>query len=253
MRSEGEDNDDAIVLSEIRHPRPSPRAVRCIATSQPNLHIRCPCGVPGWRDGSLAGASITGENLGGLTEVGRDFRQIPDGIELVWELKNGTSTPATGRDAFLEVELVGESVEKPALSDKYKKLRSRCFDQFYFSGLVATWLDFSVTGHKVEFGDQTIYMGQALLALGTEMAILRTTRGDPSETKSRCSTILDAIERLDRVAEPLFGASKRSTGLLSATTWRGRAIHGSAVGSLSASRTGRLHRMPRRAGTRSSV
>ena len=201
----------------------------------------------------MRGANIVGENLGGLTDVRRDFREIPGGIELTWELKNEESTPITGRDAFLDVELVGESVQKPELSDKYKKLRSRFFDQFHFSGLVAAWLDFSVTGHKVEFGDQTVYVGQALLALGTEMAILRATGADPSETKLRCSIILDAIDRLDRVAEPLFGASECSTGLLSATTWRDRAIHGSAVGSLNASRTGRLQRTPCRAGTRSSV
>ena len=171
-----------------------------------------PAGYQVQRVGPLAGARIVSENFGGLTEVRRDFRQIPDGVELVWELKNEKSTPVTGRDAFLEVELVGESVEKPSLSDKYKKLRSRFFDQFHFSGLVAEWVDLSEAGHKIKFADQTIYMGQALLALGTEMAIVRASGGDPSEAKLRCTTILDALDRLDKVADPRFGADETLDG-----------------------------------------
>jgi hypothetical protein len=164
------------------------------------------------RDGPLVGARIVGEDCGGLTEVRREFREVPGGIELVWELKNEKSTPVTGRDAFLEIELVGESVERPSLSDKYKRLRLRFFNQFYFSGLVAEYVELSSSSRKVKFADQTIYMGQALLALGTEMAIIRASGGDLAEAKARCMEILDAIERLDRVAGPRFSGSDAIDG-----------------------------------------
>src|SRR5262249_32529034 len=157
------------------------------------------------RNGPDAGARITNVNFGGLTERRREFSSTDNGVQLLWKLSNGEVFPVSGRRAFMEIELDGEQVQEMRLSDKYRALRQRFFDRFYFDGLVAECIDSSVSGAKVKFADQTIYQGQALLVLSTELALLRATGGDGSDTKARISQIMDAIERLDREAGPRFG------------------------------------------------
>lgn len=64
----------------------------------------------------------------------------------------------------------------------------------------------------MKFSDQTIYLGQALLAMATEAAILRATGGEAADTKNQIKTLLDAINRLDEAADPYFGATAALDG-----------------------------------------
>jgi len=63
----------------------------------------------------------------------------------------------------------------------------------------------SVKGNKVKFADQTIYLGQALMAFSTEMAVLRDTDRDVADARARVKTLLDAVDELDRKADEAFG------------------------------------------------
>lgn len=91
------------------------------------------------QDGSNARATVVDVNYGGLTELRREFRQISDGVELVWKLANGEVFPVSGRDARIEIELQGESTQSMSLSPKYQALRQRFFDRFFFDGLVVEY------------------------------------------------------------------------------------------------------------------
>lgn len=153
------------------------------------------------------GASVAQVNFGGLTERRREFQSIDNGVELTWKLSNGEVFPVTGRTAFMDIELVGESTEQMALSAKYLAFRHRFLNEFFFDGIIAEYIDGSLSGGKVKFADQTIYLGLALLVFSTEAAILRATGGDVSDCENRISTLLEAINRLDRAAEPYFGAA----------------------------------------------
>lgn len=164
------------------------------------------------RDGPNQGARVAGSNLGGLTETQRAFSAVENGIQLDWTLKNGNFTPITGRKAVIDIELTGVRQQNMSLSDKYKDLRKRFFDRFYFQGLVAESVDASVSGNKVKFADQAIYMGQALLVLSTELAILRDAGASTDETKTRIREILGAFDRLDLAAEPRFNATSKLDG-----------------------------------------
>lgn len=142
----------------------------------------------------------------------REFSEIVNGIRLVWKLANGEVFPVTGRRAFMEVELEGDRVEQMTVSAKYRTLRQRFFDRFYFDGLVAEWVDTSVAGGKVKFADQTIYQAQTLMVMATEMAVQRGSGGSPDDARGRIVQIMDAIDRLDRVAGPRFGANNALDG-----------------------------------------
>jgi hypothetical protein len=85
-------------------------------------------------------------------------------------------------------------------SSKYQALRQRFFDKFYFQGRVAQSIDNGVQEGKVTFADQTVYMGQTLMALASEMAVLRNAGGQ-SDAGTRIKEILDAFEELDAKAE----------------------------------------------------
>ncbi|MEO1800079.1 MAG: hypothetical protein AAFR62_06580, partial [Cyanobacteria bacterium J06629_2] len=54
-------------------------------------------------------------------------------------------------------------------SDKYNSIRQKFFDKFYYSGHVAE----SIEGDRIKFADQTIYIGQALIFLASEIYIMR--------------------------------------------------------------------------------
>lgn len=184
---------------------PSPRRESAI-------EFKLPPGYRVVRGGPDAGARVTSVNFGGLTERRREFSEIDNGVRLIWKLANGEVFPVTGRRAFMEVELEGDRIEQMAVSDKYRTLRQRFFDRFYFDGLVAEWVDASVAGGKVKFADQTIYQGQALMAMATEMAVQRGSGGSPDEARGRIIQIMDAIDRLDRVAGPRFGGNEALDG-----------------------------------------
>lgn len=171
-----------------------------------------PEGFRAIRDGNDFGAGVSHVNFGGLTERRREFRSIENGIELVWKLSNGEVFPVTGRTAFIEVALTGETVQQMALSDKYQAIRRQLLSDFFFEGLVAEYVDPITVGGKVKFADQTIYLGQALLAMATEAAILRATGGDIADTKNRIKILLDAINRLDESADTYFGAATALDG-----------------------------------------
>lgn len=164
------------------------------------------------RDGPDQGARVSGSNLGGLSETRREFSAVDRGVQFDWALKNGHVTPITGRKAVIDFELTGVRQHKMSLSNKYKDLRKRFIDRFFFQGLVAESVDASVTGNKVKFADQTIYMGQALMVLGTEMAILRDIGDSTDEAKARIREILAAVDRLDLAAEQRFGAQGKLDG-----------------------------------------
>ena len=162
------------------------------------------------RDGSAHGAAVAQVNFGGLTEVRREFEATSNGVKLTWELKNDKVTPITGRKAFIILELRGERSTKMALSDKYRALRKRFLEGFYFQGRVAEFIDPSVSGGKAKFADQTIYMGQALLVFSTEMAVLKDSGQDASDARARIKQILDAIDELDLKADERLGGGAGS-------------------------------------------
>jgi hypothetical protein len=164
------------------------------------------------RDGANFGATVTEINYGGLTERRREFRQIDNGVELVWKLANGEVFPVTGRDARIELEVQGESTLSMSFSPKYQTLRQRFFNRFFFDGLVAEYIDPSVQGGRVKFADQTIYMGQALMAMATEAGILKATGGDAADSLQRIQSILNAVNQLDEAAEPYFGENAALNG-----------------------------------------
>lgn len=114
---------------------------------------------------------------------------------------------ASARVVEMEVgrEVVGQT-------EQYEALRARFLERFSHDSRVASGIDPTEGGRKVHFGDQTVYMGQALLVFSTEMALTRSMRGDPSESGRLIARTLDAIDELDLKAESLFGAEPSLNG-----------------------------------------
>lgn len=164
------------------------------------------------RDANGGPVRVVRVNLGGLSEYNREFSLAENGVRLKWTLRNSEMFPISGRTAFIELEVTGIRQQGMSLSAKYRQLRQRFFENFYFQGLVAEYVDGSVPDKKVKFADQTIYMGQALLVMATELAILRSIGEDLTETQTIVDDILDAIDRLDTVAEPRFGRESALDG-----------------------------------------
>jgi hypothetical protein len=163
------------------------------------------------------GAITTEENFGGLTETKRTIEAIENGVRLTWELKNEHTFPLSGRTAFLVLELRGNRAGTMSLSDKYKSLRKRFLDRYYYQGRVAAVIDNTATipGGHVTFGDQTIYLGQALLTFSTEIPVLIDAGQDTSEVRTRISELLTAIEELETKASERLGgpATSQPNGL----------------------------------------
>ena len=153
------------------------------------------------------GAMLLDKNLGGLEEVRMSFTEIPNGVHIEWELKNTESFPLNGRTATLKVSLIGVGTggqQQPlalGFSPTYQAIRQRFFADFFYAGHVADW----VQGSTIKFGDQTIYMGQALIFLATETAIRRRLSQDLQPTISPMREILAAVDQLDLDAESLYG------------------------------------------------
>jgi hypothetical protein len=162
------------------------------------------------------GAVVTHKNLDGLAEVRLSFAEIPNGVHIEWELKNPESLPWEGRTASLTVGLVGlaNAVPPPVVlqgfSQAYEAIHQRFFADFFYAGHVADWIE----GSSIKFGDQTIYMGQALIFLATELAIRRRLGHDPQPASAPMREILDAIDQLDLDAEKLYGFSPALDGFI---------------------------------------
>jgi hypothetical protein len=162
------------------------------------------------------GAVVVHKSLGGLLEVSLAFTEIPNGVHIEWEVKNPESLPLDGRTASLSVTLIGiaNAVPLPVVlqgfSPTYKALRQRFFADFFYSGQVANWIEES----KIKFGDQTIYMGQALIFLATELALRRRLGEDLQPALAPMRDILAAIDQLDLDAEKRYGASPALNGFI---------------------------------------
>src|SRR5262245_23388946 len=98
-------------------------------------------------------------------------------------------------------------------SEKYQTLRRRFLDHFYYQGRVAAHVAPDINGGEITFGDQTIYLGQALLAFSTEMAVARATSENDSDARSRIDQLLEAVEELERKANQRYGTGVERDGL----------------------------------------
>jgi len=191
---------------------PARNPIGASPSREETFRLVLPDSIRAIRQGANFGASVVDVTYGGLTERRREFREIDNGVELVWKLANGEVFPVTGRDARIDIELQGESIQVMSLSAKYQTLRQRFFDRFFFDGFVAEYIDPSAQGGRVKFADQTIYMGQTLMAMATEAAILKSTGGDASDALQRIRSILNAVNQLDEAAEPFFGENAALNG-----------------------------------------
>lgn len=161
------------------------------------------------------GAMLLHKNLDGLTEVSLAFSEISNGVHIEWELKNPETFPVDGRTATLKVALIGignetEQLAAPGFSPTYQAIRQRFFSDFFYAGHVADW----VQGSTIKFGDQTIYMGQALIFLATEIAIRRRLGQDVQPAIKPMYEILEAIDQLDLDAESLYGFTPALDGFI---------------------------------------
>jgi hypothetical protein len=174
------------------------------------IEFKLPASFSVLRDGGDQGAVISAVNFGGLREIDRKIEEIDNGVKLTWELKNENVFPLSGRTAFLVLELRGNRVNTMTLSEKYQKLRQRFLDRFYYQGRVAALIDNTAgvppvpEGH-LTFGDQMVYLGQALLAFATEIPILIDAGKDATDARTRISELLTAIEELETKASAQLG------------------------------------------------
>ena len=178
--------------------------------------VRLPGAFSVNRDFGSHGLKVVQKNFGGMDETDFEVKPVDHGVTVYWRLRNPHSTPVTGRRAFMTVEIKGTRKAKMALSAKYLSLRERFLDEFYFDGRVATWVDNSFPGRKVNFGDQTIYMGQAMMVFSTEMAILNDAGLKSDDARRRVEELLDGIEDLELKANVRYKAQPpgRPRGLI---------------------------------------
>lgn len=161
------------------------------------------------------GAMVLRKNLDGLSEVRLSFSEIPNGVHVEWELKNPEPIPLDGRTATLQIALIGvgageEQPAAPGFSPTYQAISQRFFADFFYAGHVADWIQ----GSTIKFGDQTIYMGQALIFLATELAIRRRLKQDLQPALKPMDEILAAVDQLDLNAEKLYGFSPTLDGFI---------------------------------------
>lgn len=162
------------------------------------------------------GALVVHKNLGGLDEASLVYTEIPSGVHIEWELKNPESFPTNGRTATLQVALIGaragagEHPVEVGFSPTYQAIRQRFFTDFFYAGLVAE----RIVGSSIKFGDQTIYMGQALIGLATEAHLRQRLGQDTANTLKAIEQILAAVDQLDLDAERLFGHTPSLNGFI---------------------------------------
>lgn len=133
-------------------------------------------------------------------------KRVPDDPEgLVTQCRwNGRDEERAGTIVYLIGTDDASADSRDSLAARYDKLRKRFLDRFYFSGRIATEVDRSVSGGRVVFGDQTIYMGQALMAFSTEMAVRRRRRLPTDDARKLIAELLDGIEELERKANTRY-------------------------------------------------
>jgi len=84
--------------------------------------------------------------------------------------------------------------------DRYQHFRQRFIDNFFFEGRVASHVSPGTNGTSIKFADQTIYLGQALVAFSSEVAVnKRFHRGD-SDAELIISELLSCFEQLEKMA-----------------------------------------------------
>ncbi len=160
------------------------------------------------------GATVIDKNLERMDEKRMEFSEIPNGTRLLWKVSNPESFPFRGRTASITIRLVGnKKTETPTeiplqFTPKYQAIRKRFFENFYYAGHVAQ----EIEGDRIKFADQTIYMGQALIFLATEVYIKRKIGENPLPSINRINEILDAIDQLDLAAETLYGHASKLNG-----------------------------------------
>lgn len=169
------------------------------------------------------GAYVVQLNLNGLEEVERVFHPINNGVRLLWTLKNDDSSPFIGKFAEITVGLSGLSNDKKPIeakfSEKYDAIRKRFFDDFFYDGRVADYIDRE--DNRISFGDQTTYMGQALIFLSSEAKLNRLIGQSDADSVIALRRILYAIDELDLAAEPYFGSEPSLNGFIARDDIRG--------------------------------
>jgi hypothetical protein len=162
------------------------------------------------------GATVIARHMERMDEERLEFSEMPNGVRILWKVSNPETFPPTGRKASITVRLVGtRESEAPAevplqFTAKYQAIRKRFLEDFYYAGHVAQ----EIEGDYIKFADQTIYMGQALIFLATEVYIKRRIGEDPAPSIATIIEILDAIDELDRTAEPLYGHTSELNGFI---------------------------------------
>lgn len=104
-------------------------------------------------------------------------------------------------------ELYALDAEQSSLfSAKYLAMRQRYLEEFFFNGMSAgaRFVDASGKTH-IEFFDQTVHMGFALLAFAGESRVLDEAGLDNSASEQLISRLLDGFEELERGAAELYG------------------------------------------------
>ena len=99
-----------------------------------------------------------------------------------------------------------------SLNDRYFVHRNRFVKDFLFSGLVAEATQVINGKRHVEFADQVICQGMALIALSTECAILKKSGADSRETIGYISSILESFDGLEDSAAQRYGGSGVGSG-----------------------------------------
>jgi hypothetical protein len=123
--------------------------------------------------------------------------------------------PATG-DTNSSLMLPAEASN--AFSADYLRLRQRYLDFFFFQGMTATELDVKLTNGKLivsketvtkaSFADQTLHMGQAMLAFAGEGRLLYSKGISSAPSEAAIKLLLDAFEKLDDADGTIYGNSK---------------------------------------------
>lgn len=94
---------------------------------------------------------------------------------------------------------VQDKYQLPAYSpftQDYKNVRDRFIDNFYYSGSIAR----DIEGNNISFGDQTIFMGIALMTFALEAKILNDAGLDSAPSQRLISEIISEYNVLDSVA-----------------------------------------------------
>jgi hypothetical protein len=169
-----------------------------------SVEIKLPSGFDAKRDQGIHGLVEIEKKRDGLDEEELKIEPIDGGVKVTWRLKNPDVLP---HKASLTVELKGvpSTSAIPGFSTKYIAFRKRFLETFYHKGRISCWT-LPAAGQEINFGDQTIEMGTALMVFSTEMAIYRKLGQSVDEPRKLVLELLNAFDELDKKAESLYGA-----------------------------------------------